>query len=133
MTDFDALAVEAADGRNKLGERAYIQAALNLDFWYFIGVAPDDAPEEPEPMVVGGIGGHRLLVFTDEARAEGYRDHLAANEGAKGKACCVLHMDVGDAVGYCDMLREHNVAAAHFNDGSSSASIPLSRIVELAR
>lgn len=128
MTDFDALAVEAADGRNKLGERAYAQAALQLDVWYFIGVSPEDAPDQPEPMVVAGVGGHRLLVFTDEARAEGYCDHLIA----KGKPNVVLHMGVRDAVAYCDMLREHNVAAAHFNDGSSSASIPLARIVEMA-
>jgi len=128
MSDFDQLAVEAADARNKLGERAYIQAALNLDAWYFIGVAPADAPDEAEPMLVGGTGGHRILVFTDEGRAEGYRDHLIA----KGKDCSVLHMPVGDAVGYCNMLREHNVGAAHFNDGGSSATIPLARLVEMA-
>ena len=47
--------------------------------------------------------------------------------------CAVVGSNgVRDAVAYCDMLREHNVAAAHFNDGASSASIPLARIVEMA-
>lgn len=128
MHDFDALSIQAHDARNKLGERAYIQAALSLPCWWFIGIAPKDAPDEPEPLIAPGVEGARLLVFTDEARAEGYRDHLAA----KGKPGVVLHMDTPDAVDYCNMLREHNVAAAHFNDGAASVTVPLGRIVDLA-
>mgnify|MGYP001168701824 CR=1 FL=1 len=128
MTDFDALAVQARDARNKMGERAYIQAALALDAWYFIGVASADDPDEPEPLIVRASGGPRLLVFTDEARAEGYRDHLAA----KGKPGVVLHMDTPDAVGYCQALREHGIGEAHFNDGDAAVTVPLSRITDLA-
>mgnify|MGYP000116731530 CR=1 FL=1 len=40
----DALAADAMNVQNKLGERAYIQAALSLKTWYFIGVAPPEAP-----------------------------------------------------------------------------------------
>jgi len=69
MHDFDALAAEAMNVQNKLGERAFIQAVLSLETWYFIGVAPPDAPDEPEPLVVAGTDGHRVLVFTDEPRA----------------------------------------------------------------
>ena len=126
--DIDALAMEAADARNKLGERAFVQAALNMDSWYFIGVAPPDAPDEPEPLLVAGTEGHRVLVFTDEPRAEGYRDHLKA----KGKECCLLHMEVGDAVGYMNMLTDHGVASAHFNDGGNSATIAIRVITEMA-
>lgn len=125
MPDFDELSIAANDARNKVGERAYIQAALSLDAWYFIGVGPED---ELEPLIAAGTEGPRLLVFTDEARAEGYRDHLAA----KGKPGTVLHMEVPDAVEYCNMLREHNVASAHFNDGGAAVTVPLGRIVDLA-
>lgn len=126
--DFDVLATEAADARNKAGESAFIRAALGLRHWYFMGVSPPDAPDEPEPMVAAGADGHRVLVFTDEARAEGYRDHL----GAKGKDTCVLHMEVGDAVGYLNFLTDHGVGSAHFNDGGSSATVSIRRIVEMA-
>lgn len=129
MHDFDQLAHEAADARSKLGERAFIEAALNLGHWYFIGVAPPDAPDEPEPMVASGTDGHRVLVFTDEPRAEGYRDHL----GGKGKSSCVLHMKVSEAVEYLDFLTEHGVGSAHFNDGKGSATIAIRRLVELAK
>lgn len=125
MHDFDALSIEANDARNKMGERAYVQAALSLDAWWFIGVGPAD---ELEPLIAAGSEGPRLLVFTDEARAEGYRDHLAA----KGKPGTVLHMEVADAVAYCDTLREHNVASAHFNDGGAAVTVALGRVVELA-
>jgi hypothetical protein len=131
--DFDALAAEAADARNKTGERAFIQAALSLGAWYFIGVAPPEAPDEPEPLIAPGADGHRVLVFTDEPRAEGYRDHLNAKGKFSGAgACCVLHMDIGDAVGYLGMLTDHGVGSAHFNDGGSSATVAIRRIVEMA-
>lgn len=127
--DFDALAVGAADAKNKAGERAFIEAALGLSHWYFIGVSPPDAPDEPEPMVAAGADGHQALVFTEEERAEGYRDHL----GSKGKECCVLHMPVSDAVEYLNFLTDHGVGSAHFNDGKGSATVAIRRIVELAK
>lgn len=127
--DFDALAAEAADARNKMGEDAFVREALTLSHWYFIGVSPPDSPDEPEPMVAAGTDGHRVLIFTDESRAEGYRDHL----GAEGKDCCVLHMAVRDAVEYLDFLTDHGVGSAHFNDGKASASIAIRRIVQLSK
>jgi hypothetical protein len=129
MTDFDALAADAHDARNKLGERAYARAALALDTWYFLGVAPPDAPDEPEPLIGPGAEGPRLLVFTDQPRAEGYRDHL----GARGKAATVLHMDTPDAVDYCRLLRDNGVASVHFNDGPSAVTLPLTRLLQLAK
>jgi hypothetical protein len=126
--DFDALAASAADARNKMGEDAFVRAALELGHWYFIGVSPPDAPDEPEPMVAAGADGHQVLVFTDEGRAEGYRDHL----GKKGKKCCVLHMPVGDAVEYLNFLTDHGVGSAHFNDGKGSATVSIRRVVQLA-
>lgn len=128
MHDFDELAGEAMMAQNKSGERAFVQAALGLEAWYFIGVSPPDAPDEPEPLVAAGSDGHRVLVFTDEPRAEGYRDHLEA----KGKGCCVLHMPVGEAVEYLNFLTDHGVGSAQFNDGSHSATVAIRRIVELA-
>lgn len=128
MHDFDALAVEANDARNKMGERTYVQAALSLDSWWFLGVSPP-GEVDPEPLIASGSEGPRLLVFTDEARAEGYRDHLSK----KGMTGVVMHMDVPEAVEYCGVLREHNVASAHFNDGGSAVTVPLGRVVELAK
>jgi hypothetical protein len=126
--DFDALSIGAADARNKTGEDAFINAALALRHWYFIGVSPPDAPDEPEPMVASGTDGHRVLVFTDEDRAAGYRDHL----GGKGKSCCILHMEVGDALEYLNFLTDHGVGSAHFNDGKGSATIAIRRLVQVA-
>ena len=127
--DFDALAASAANAQNKMGEDTFVRAALELERWYFIGVSPPDAPDEPEPMVAAGSDGHRVLVFTDESRAEGYRDHL----GAKDKECCVLHMPVGDALEYLNFLTDHGVGSAHFNDGKGSATVAIRRVLELAQ
>jgi len=41
-------------------------------------------------------------------------------------------MDVADAVGYLNVLTDHGVGSAHFNDGSHSATVSIGRIVELA-
>ncbi len=126
--DFDALSIGAADGRNKAGEDAFVREALALRHWYFVGVSPPDAPDEPEPMVVAGADGHLALVFTDEERAEAYIAHLEK----QGKGCCVLHMAVADAVAYLEFLTDHGVGSAHFNDGKGSATVAIRRIVRLA-
>jgi len=133
MHDFDALAADAANVQNKLGERAFVEAALSLEAWFVIGLAPDDAPNDPEPMVVGGVDGPRLLVFTDEDRAAGYAKHLSEKGAAGGKVSGVLHMDVDDAVGYCDMLRLHDVGWVHFNDGDHALPVAIVRVVELGK
>ena len=62
-----------------MGEDTFVRAALELERWYFIGVSPPDAPDEPEPMVAAGSDGFPVAAagarFCDrEARSGGGSD-----------------------------------------------------------
>jgi hypothetical protein len=130
--DFDALAHAAHTGTSKVGEREFVRAALTLDAWYLIGVAPDDAPDEPEPLIAAIDRAPHLLVFTDEERAAGFA-RARAKKRAEPEPAPVLHMGPADALGYMDDLRTAGVDGVHFNDGEHSVSLTLVRALEIAR
>ena len=127
--NFDALAFDANSGVNKSGETAYLSAALSLPAWYFVGAAPDDAPEELEPLIGVVENEPHLFVFTEEPRAESV---AARRAGQKGCEAVTLHMETAEAVGYCRSLAEHGVWGVHFNDGEHSVSVQIDRLLAVA-
>lgn len=131
--DFDALSIAANRGNSRVvGERGFVRAALSLEAWYFIGVAPEDAPDEIEPLMTRVQQSPHVLAFTDEERAEGFARARAAQRG-DAEPAPVLHMAPAEAVEYLDQLREAGVQGAHFNDGDASVTCDSARIVDIAR
>ncbi len=131
IPDFDALAHAAHTGTSKIGERDFLQAALGLDAWYMIGVAPEEAPDEVEPLIAAIDRAPHLLVFTDEERAEGFARARAQQRG-ESEPAGLLHMPPEDAVAYLRDLREAGVDYVHFNDGEHSVSCKALRVIEIA-
>ncbi len=118
--DFDAMAQAASNAQNNLGERAFIEAASTLDAWYCVGVAPSEAPDEPEPLIAAIGNEPHVLVFTDEHRAASFAERRAKDR--EGAAPVVLEMSPAEARDYFAMLVEHNVTGVHFNDGDNAVS-----------
>ena len=130
--DFDALALAASQGHTKVvGERVFVRAALSLEAWYMIGVAPDDAPDELEPLMGRVQQAPHLLVFTDEERAEGFARARATQRGETEPAP-VLHMPPADGLAYLESLREVGVQGVHFNDGQASFTCDAARVHDIA-
>lgn len=129
-TDFDLLAVEARNIHNRNGQTAFLRAAVELESWYFVGVRPEDSPEEPEPLVAAIDREPHLLVFTDEPRALGFARRRA---GAKGGEPLSLCMETADALEYAQWLLDHGVSGLHFNDGEHAVSAPTRRVLDVAR
>jgi len=129
-TNFDTLAAQAHDARNKTGERAFVEAALALPCWHCVGVAPEGATDEPEPLVAPIDREPHLLVFTDGARAAAFAERRAATRGGDA---ITLELDTSDAVAYLADLASIGVTGVHFNDGDHAVSVPLRRVLELGR
>lgn len=124
--DFDTLAQQAHDARNKLGEREFVRAALSLPSWHCVGVGADGSDDGPQPLIAAIDREPHLLVFTDEARAAGFAERRAAQRGGPA---LTLELSVADAVGYLRDVLEQGVTGVHFNDGDHAVSVPVRTVL----
>jgi len=126
--DFDALGHAAQQGNTKIvGERDFVRAAMTLDAWFMIGVAPDDAPGELEPMIARVQGAPHVVLFTDSDRAEGFARAHAEKRGDAAPPP-TLEATPDEAAAFVLSVREHGVQGAHFNDGPACVTIDAARI-----
>jgi len=133
LPDFDALALDAHQGHTRIvGERAFVTAALSIEAWYMIGVAPSEAPDELEPLIAPVQNAPHVLVFTDEERAEAFA-RARAEKRSEPSPAPVLHATPIEAVEYLESLREAGVQGAHFNDGKNAVTCDSARISDLAK
>ncbi|CAG0976482.1 hypothetical protein PHYC_01530 [Phycisphaerales bacterium] len=120
--DFDALVEASQVATNKTGEQNLWRATMALEAWYFVARgAGDDA----EPLIGSLEGKSALLIFTDEERAAAFAkrrnmrqsDVRGAARDAASMEGEVLHMDLPDALVYCEDLSKAGVEWALFNSG----------------
>lgn len=112
QAEIDALVEASRDGTSKMGEHALWRAVVNLPAWYFVA---NSAEEDCEPTVGVVDGRAHLLAFTEEERAAAFSARRAQIRG--GKQHPVLHMEVDDAVSYCQSLMDAEVESVLFNSG----------------
>ncbi|MBX3322621.1 MAG: hypothetical protein KF757_06490 [Phycisphaeraceae bacterium] len=124
--DFDVLVENARSAQSKIGEQTLWKAAFALEQWYFLGVGEGD---DLQPLCAVAEGHVHLLAFTDEDRAQAMADQRPDNKPAS-----VVHMDVQDAVDYCQALDQgEEVAGVFFNNGDYGFGLSLASIVERYR
>lgn len=124
--DFDGMVLAAQMGQNKMAEQALWKATFALDAWYFVA---DQHGDDVAPVIGALDGKPHLIAFTDETRAEVFSASRAQKRG--GEPTPTLHMEVADAVAYCEDLREQNVDGVLFNNGGYSFHAGMSHIMDM--
>lgn len=124
--DFDGLVLAGQMGQNRVAEQDLWKAVLRLPAWYFVA---DSAGDDAQPVIGALEGRPYLIAFTDEDRAE----RFAADRGRKRASdpTPVLHMDVSDAVAYCQDLSQENVEGILFNNGGYSFHARMSQVIDM--
>jgi len=123
---FDDLVAASQTASNKNAEHEIWRRAMNLPHWFFIAAGD---PNDPEPMAAKVDGRPHLIAFTDEDRAEAFAKRTAEKLGVQPSP--VLHMEVPDAIGYCQILFELGVEGLHMNDGGFAFDAPLGQVIDM--